>query len=234
MGLDWALLERAAQGGPPVLRLYGWEPPCLSLGRFQEAADLPVRARALGLEAVRRPTGGRAVLHHQEVTYSVILPPALVADAGIRTSYAVLSGALNAALAPLADAQRSTPNAQCSPREAHRATPNCFALASECDTLVAGRKLIGSAQVRHAGALLQHGSLLLAVDRPLWAALFGEVGAPVTLGELTGERDLAELRQRGAAAIRAVPAGLGGEWEPVPPTPEDVRAANAATPRFGL
>jgi lipoyl(octanoyl) transferase len=100
MAVDLALLRAAArEAAPPTLRFYAWEPPAVSLGRFQspEGIDLEY-ARRRGWDVVRRPTGGRAVLHHLELTYSLVLPPSAVGGAGVRTSYCVLARALNAAL----------------------------------------------------------------------------------------------------------------------------------------
>src|SRR5689334_21751812 len=96
MALDVALLEAAArEAAPPTLRFYGWAPPAVSLCRFQDVAAIDLDyARARGWDIVRRPTGGRAVLHHLELTYSIILPPSVVAGAGVRSSYSILVGAL--------------------------------------------------------------------------------------------------------------------------------------------
>src|SRR5947209_2116371 len=84
MALDDALLDSAARGAiPPTLRFYGWSPPAVSLGRFQDPGGIDIAyARARGWDVVRRPTGGRAVLHHLELTYSIILPPAALGGAG--------------------------------------------------------------------------------------------------------------------------------------------------------
>src|SRR4029453_8466570 len=86
MALDAALLESARSGAPPALRFYSWSPPAVSLGRFQEPGDgidWAASARR-GWHAARRPTGGRAVLHHLELTYSIVLPPEAVAGAPLR------------------------------------------------------------------------------------------------------------------------------------------------------
>jgi lipoate-protein ligase A len=190
MAVDEALLSAAAsEAAPPTLRFYSWDPPAVSLGRFQDAASVDGEyARSRGWDVVRRPTGGRGVLHQFELTYSVALPPSVLAGAGVRASYSVLVGMLNAGLRELlGDSVAEMTRAEagrCSTGSTRAA--NCFALASECDTLVPGGKLVGSAQVRKDGALLQHGSILLDVEPEAWTALFGEAGRPVTLRQLLG------------------------------------------------
>lgn len=233
MGFDWALLEAAAAGElSPTLRFYSWSPSAVSLGRFQDLSGIDTEALLRrGWDLVRRPTGGRAVLHHLELTYSLVLPPSIVGDAGVRTSYAALVAPLNAGLRSLIPGgapQVDTPACEA----AHSREPNCFALASECDTLVAGSKLVGSAQVRHRGALLQHGSILLDADRSAWAQILGSTGRLTTLTDLLGrtpgpeqvEHALMQSFQRSGIAIResATPAVVPDEdafrLEPAPRT----------------
>lgn len=218
MGLDWALLEQAANGAlPPTLRFYGWSPPALSLGRFQGLEGINLEAlRRRGWDLVRRPTGGRAVLHHLELTYSLVLPPEVVDGAGVRTSYAVLSRLLNAGLRSLLP----EPPPASPPEGATGRTrePNCFAFASECDSLVEGGKLVGSAQVRHRGALLQHGSILLDADRAAWEEILGSAGRLSTLRELLGSPPSATRVQR---ALEEAFQALG------------IRLARTGTPDLG-
>lgn len=177
MALDHALLEAVADGAPSVLRFYRWEPACLSLGRNQPARDrydLAALAER-GLEVVRRPTGGRAVLHARELTYSVVLPVAALG--GPRRTYAAVHRALVRGLRSL-----GVP-AELQARVAGRAPPPslapCFREPAEGEVVAAGRKLVGSAQRRERGALLQHGSLLLADDQATLAALL-RAPAPAT------------------------------------------------------
>ncbi len=169
MALDEALLEAVGSGeSPPTLRFYGWDPPCLSLGAFQPVADInPGACAELGIDLVRRPTGGRAVLHHHEVTYAVVLPRA--AAGRPREAYLKICRAILRGLAGLGI------RADFAPAGSHRraAGPSCFAAASDYEVLVGGRKLVGSAQVWRSGNLLQHGSVLLAADGALWARLMG-------------------------------------------------------------
>ena len=187
MALDSALLGRAAAGEiGPTLRLYAWSPPAVSVGRFQrETARIDwAYCRARGWEAVRRPTGGRALLHQHELTYAIVLPAETLGGAGVRSSYAALNELLAAGLARLASG--IAPDAAATSRAG--ASPNCFRHLAAADLGVAAGKCVGSAQARRGGALLQHGSVILEADRDAWARLFGDAGALVSLNEARGRR----------------------------------------------
>jgi lipoate-protein ligase A len=166
MATDEAIFRAvAANLVPPTLRLYAWAPPCLSLGRGQPADEVDQDACTRdGVHVVRRATGGRAILHTDELTYSVVAPPdepRLVGD--IITSYRRLSHALLAALRLLnVDAEsRSTPSGHA----ARNTNPVCFEVPSHYElTTVEGLKLVGSAQMRTSGVVLQHGTLPLVGD----------------------------------------------------------------------
>jgi lipoyl(octanoyl) transferase len=169
MAVDAALMESVRAGAPPALRFYRWDPPCLSLGRNQPARgfyDLDaIRLRGLGL--VRRPTGGRAVLHHRELTYSVVLPDGMLG--GPRASYAVINRALAHGLRRL-----GVPAGLQARGAARAAVPSlapCFREPAAGEVVLEGRKLVGSAQFREKGVVLQHGSLLLENDQSMAAAL---------------------------------------------------------------
>lgn len=175
MALDEALMERARRTGEAVLRIYGWRRPTLSLGRNQWAAgkyDLD-RAAALDVDIVRRPTGGRAVLHHHEVTYSVTAPAS--GSGTLKESYAQLNRLVLDALRFLGV------NAE----EARRTMPApvpgiapCFETPTAGEITANGRKLVGSAQFRERDALLQHGSILVEDDQWLASSLLIEPVAP--------------------------------------------------------
>ena len=162
MAFDQALLESVAVGAPPVLRLYRWRPACLSFGRNQPAAGLydETRVRALGLDVVRRPTGGFGVLHDAELTYAVVAPAGLLG--GPRAAYAAINRALAQGLrtlgvpASLAAGTGGRPDAPAFP-----AVHPCFEQAAAGEVVVAGRKLVGSAQRVERRTILQHGSILL-------------------------------------------------------------------------
>jgi lipoate-protein ligase A len=165
MSIDSALLALAEADGVGFLRLYRWGPPCVSFGRHEPAARSYDRARigALGVDTVRRPTGGRAVWHDAELTYAVAAPLGVLGP--LRASCARLHAMLRDALALLGvDATLAAAPA----RAAAPGAGSCFATAAGGELLVGGRKVAGSAQLRTERALLQHGSLLLGGDqRPL-------------------------------------------------------------------
>lgn len=187
MALDEALLARARRTGETVLRVYTWSRPTLSLGRNQLARGAfdAERARAAGVDLVRRLTGGRALLHHREVTYSVTAR--LGPDASLRAWYAGINAILLRALRSLGIAATLAPRGGQMPPPA---SAPCFELPAEGEIMVAGRKLVGSALVRDNGALLQHGSILIADDQGLVASLSSvptaEVMPAATLGDALG------------------------------------------------
>jgi len=165
MAVDCAILEAVAQGWqPPTLRLYGWAPFCLSLGygqRAREADDAALGRRGWGL--VRRPTGGKAILHGDELTYSLSLPlDHPLAGDDIVESYRRISVGLLAALERLGVAAAADRQEVQAPGAG--AGPVCFEMPSHYEIRAGGRKLIGSAQLRRRGGLLQHGTLPLVGD----------------------------------------------------------------------
>lgn len=163
MAADEAILEHIHRGeSPPTLRLYAWNPPCLSLGRAQSFRDVDVeRLHKHGWELVRRLTGGRAILHTDELTYSVVAPldnPLLVG--GVLESYNRLAQALLRAMRELGMAVEAKEKADVTPS----LNPVCFEVPSAYEITVGGKKLIGSAQARTKEGVLQHGSLPLSGD----------------------------------------------------------------------
>jgi lipoyl(octanoyl) transferase len=187
MALDEALMERAGRVGEWTLRVYSWSTPTISLGRNQTARqryDVD-RIKARGMHVVRRPTGGRAILHHREITYSVTAPAGGAGD--LRASYAHINELLLAAL------ERVGVQAGFAAAERRASAPGmapCFDEPASGELMVDGRKLAGSAQWRAEGALLQHGSILVADDQSTLSEL--TVGAqpaiprPATLEALLG------------------------------------------------
>jgi lipoyl(octanoyl) transferase len=166
MAVDEAILEKARDGQVlPTLRLYAWEPPCLSLGYAQSIHDVDFDLlTGRGWDVVRRPTGGKAILHADELTYSVIGPhsePRLVGS--VIESYRCLSSALLSALHRIdLPAKAQSEVYTLSPRGANG--PVCFEVPSNYEIVVKGKKLIGSAQARKKEGVLQHGSLPLVGD----------------------------------------------------------------------
>jgi lipoate-protein ligase A len=168
MAVDEAILQRYALSPEPIaptLRLYGWSPPALSLGKGQTAARShdPAYLRAEGIDLVRRPTGGLAVLHEHERTYAVVAalghPPF---SASVLENYRSVARALTLAMSMIGAAVEAAPEGgrRRQQREAVQG-PACFELASAYEIGVGGHKLIGSAQLRRRRAFLQHGSILL-------------------------------------------------------------------------
>jgi lipoyl(octanoyl) transferase len=154
MARDEALLDEADRTGAAFLRLYRWDPPCLSLGRNEPA---PPAIERRGVAVVRRPTGGRSVWHEHEVTYAVAAPLAVFGR--LRTAYRAIHERLAAALRALGVDAELADRAD-RPDRPDRPT-SCFSSSVGGEILVRGRKLVGSAQVRRGAAFLQHGSILL-------------------------------------------------------------------------
>jgi lipoate-protein ligase A len=173
MTVDEQLLEAAAQGETvPVLRFYTWDPPAVSLGRFQDDETSVNRdaCSRLGIDIVRRITGGRAVLHHKELTYSIVArSDSSLFPNSVIGAYRVIAQGLLAGLRHLGvDAEmvsRSGRYAGLVDRDIRG--PACFSSPSWYELLVQGRKIIGSAQRRMPAAFLQHGSILIDYDPSL-------------------------------------------------------------------
>jgi lipoate-protein ligase A len=164
MALDESILEHIGRGESiPTLRLYAWTPACLSLGHAQPFADVDVpRLKQCGWEVVRRVTGGRAILHTDELTYSIIAPsnePRV--EGSVLESYSRLAQALLLAVKNL---EMPVEMKQGKATESTTPNPVCFEVPSTYEITVDGKKLIGSAQARKKEGVLQHGSLPLTGD----------------------------------------------------------------------
>lgn len=209
MARDHAL-ARCLLPGEGVLRLYGWRRPTVSFGRNEPARGRYTRVGdvARGVGFVRRPTGGRAVLHHREVTYAVVVPDRALG--GPREAYRRIHQGLVEGLALLGVAAAITVDGESAPLD----RGPCFRLPAPGEIAVGGRKLVGSAQARVEGTLLQHGSVIVNGDQRILAALRGEEPDPADLP--------ASLRSAGAAgaSVEEVAAALhrgcrlawGGSW----------------------
>jgi len=183
MALDDALLRAHRPGDDPVLRLYRWRPACVSYGYHQHPDDFDAAAvAARGWHLVRRPTGGRAILHRQELTYAVVgsSPSALFGDT-LHASYMTINRALTHFLADLG----LTPDISAGESlEAARGAV-CFQSAGQHEITVAGRKVVGSAQRRREGVFLQHGSILTGPGHAdLLACLAGALDTPAARAAL--------------------------------------------------
>ncbi|QRN83419.1 lipoate--protein ligase family protein [Chloroflexota bacterium] len=165
MAVDEAILESVYTGDSlPTLRLYAWEPACLSLGHVQAFAEVNTEAlKQNGWDVVRRPTGGRAILHVDELTYSVIAPKSEPrVSGGVLESYLRLSQALLQALKLLGLSPEANENKPVT--DPKKPNPVCFEVPSNYEITVGGKKLIGSAQARRNEGILQHGALPLHGD----------------------------------------------------------------------
>ena len=224
MAADESILEHAGRGAVlPTLRLYAWNPPCLSLGRAQPFTDVDsARLQERGWEVVRRVTGGRAILHTDELTYSVTGPvdePNLAGS--VLESYNRLAGALLAAVHALGlpvEMKEGKVDADGQPN------PVCFEVPSTYEITVDGKKLIGSAQARRREGVLQHGSLPLTGDlaRIVQALVFADESARATAASRLLERattvesvlgQVVTLENAEQAFVRAFEAQLGITFE---------------------
>ena len=207
MARDEALLGQVSASGQPTLRLYRWSPATLSLGYFQKLEDV-ADARALarhGLGWTRRVTGGGAILHDAELTFSLTLP----------SGHAWLKGTVDdsykAVTRPLIEVLRARGVAadfrgECQSRK----TANCFAGAACADLTLGGQKVFGSAQRRREGATLTHGSLLFEIRHDLWREVFGErLGSGFTALREQG----ADTRGLEEALVESYGQALGLSWQ---------------------
>jgi lipoate-protein ligase A len=233
MAIDQTLLDRAELLGESWLRLYAWEPHCLSFGRHEPATRRydAERIAALGIDTVRRPTGGRAVWHGDELTYAVAAPGPRFGS--LQEAYLEIHDMIGQALgelgidAVLASSRRSEP----------LDAGACFSQPAGGEVLVGGRKVVGSAQLRRGGALLQHGSILFADRQRIVRELMqgpaghdsfsglGETALPL-LGRSLAVPELAE-EIANTAAIR-----WPGNWNRMTAAGEVIEAASRHYPRF--
>lgn len=211
MGVDEALLATAVSAGMPTLRFYTWDGFWLSLGYGQTLpAERRAACRAAGVGVVRRVTGGRAVLHGADLTYAVAAPEGML-PAGLRETYEKLSQALQAGLGavgiPASGARRPA-------GPAREPAFDCFSEAAGDELCVNGRKLVGSAQRRARGGVLQHGSIRLKPEpAPVRGAAGLTEGRSTSIGELGFEGTTDELL---TACVAAFSEGLEADLEGLP------------------
>jgi lipoyl(octanoyl) transferase len=225
MAVDEAILEsHAAAGGPSTVRFYTWSPPAVSLGYGQSlASDIdPAMCQVLGIDVVRRPTGGRAVLHDHEITYSIVIradDPR--AASGILAVYLMVSRALIRGLSLLGISAELLPPRRGVPALSEPVNPVCFAVPASYEVAVGGRKIIGSAQRRRHGVVMQHGSIPIAWDIDTMRAVFGVAprNGPSARGELAYNTSMTSLQEAGgqnyeyAEVVTALTRGIAETWE---------------------
>ena len=212
MAIDRAVLACRERGtSPPTVRLYSWEVPTVTLGRFQKVQDVDVGlALDRGFDVARRPTGGRGVLHDDEITYSFVARRDNGVPRGVAASYRYLSAALVAAYVAL-----GVP-AQVAPRERGRAAGRaaCYLHTTQADLSLGAAKLSGSAQVWKGDAVLQHGSFVVSRDPALEARLFrlGPEGEDALRSEAATLLDALGCRPSPAAIVSAIRDGVRGAF----------------------
>lgn len=228
MAVDEALLESAAERGAATLRFYQWNEPTLSLGYFQAAADRELHTASRACPLVRRASGGGAIIHDRELTYSIALPLRDVRTKAATELYDACHETLVAALAEfgVAAALHQPSSTACTADGKGRGADQpflCF-LRRSCGDIVCGAvKIVGSAQRRRRGAVLQHGSILLdqsrcAPELPGIAQLSGSAVEPNELAGGWAKR----LEKR--LGVRLDPGTRSAE--------EETAAANLAEARF--
>lgn len=201
MALDQAIAEATVAGQSlPTMRCYTWRPACLSLGRNQPISDVDMaRCAALGYDIVRRPSGGRAILHTDELTYCIAAPASEPrVTGGVLEVYHRLTAGLLGALNSLGIAAEEAGTTAPSEPEGSAA---CFRAPSAHEVVLSGRKLLASAQCRQAGWVLQHGSLPLR----------GDVGRIAEVLSLPGDEQRAALRLALRDRSTTVAAVLGSD-----------------------
>lgn len=211
MALDLGLLTAsiAGQRRDPVVRVYGWDPPALSVGaKVTLPEDARRRCEAAGVQVVRRATGGGCVLHMADLTYAVVAPEE---GRSVLEAYRWVAGCLIAGLCLLGL------EAAVAEHPASGRPLDCFAVATGADLEVGGRKICGSAQVRRRGWFLQHGSIPIADIRSKTAGLLGG-SVDLTSTCLERARPGITWDQAASALIAGFSAGWGGE--PVRRAPE--------------
>lgn len=186
MRIDSELLESAIKEGlkQPIFRLYGWSPACISLGRNQKDSFLDYQyIESLGVEVVRRLTGGRALLHDDEITYSVVCPEAYLPNgANVVGSYKDICQVLIDKFSEIGiELTLGTE------KGVHTKFDYCMLVSTGADLCFQGKKLIGSAQFRKSGYILQHGSILYDYNKELLEKIFKE---PLTAGGITSIKEI--------------------------------------------
>jgi lipoate-protein ligase A len=230
MSIDLALLARAERKSESWLRLYQWAPHCLSFGRHEPALrryDVH-RILELGLDTVRRPTGGRAVWHASEPTYAVAAP--LTRFGSPSQAYQEIHDLLRQTLSELGGHATLAPRCRTPSLDAG----SCFASAAGGEVLIDGRKIVGSAQLCRGSALLQHGSILLEDQQEVVRGLSKDYADRAAVTPDLQGRPISRLDATGLS--RAVAAAAAdrwpGRWDSAPEIGTVLSEASASFPQF--
>lgn len=214
MAVDVAILEAYRHGqAPPTLRLYDWAHPTLSIGYAQPLVEIDLaRCRQLGVAVVRRPTGGRAVLHGVgDLTYALIASELEGFPPDLSGTYRRIAQAIAEALLRLGVSAELRPGERTAP-----GASACFATGTHADLLAGGMKLVGSAQLRRHGGFLQHGALMLTQEPAEILSLLGAKEPPArmtNLQRLIGRADREWVRTELAKGLAQA---LGVAWVDTP------------------
>lgn len=234
MAIDQVLLERAERQGESWLRLYQWAPHCLSFGRHEPATRRydPERITELGLDTVRRPTGGRAVWHSEELTYAVAAPS--LRFGSLPAAYLEIHGMLADALRGLGARVSLAPPV----RTPSLDTGPCFSQPAGGEIMIGERKVVGSAQLRQGSGLLQHGCILLEDSQAFVLGLTrGAIIAqssqqsPLALNT-SGTAEPFRRRDVAEAITQAAGARWPGEWSRVSDPEPVLRTASSLYPHY--
>ena len=226
MAIDQAVLERAEHQGESWLRLYQWAPHCLSFGRHEPATRRydSERILELGLDTVRRPTGGRAVWHAEELTYAVAAPS--LRFGSLPAAYHEIHDMLADALRGLGARASLAPPVWTPPLD----TGPCFSQPAGGEIMIEGRKVVGSAQLRQGSAFLQHGSILLEDNQGFVVGLTrGAIIAQSSQRSLKAPGTAQSFRRRevAEAVTQAAGARWPGEWNRGPDPEPVLQAASS-------
>lgn len=224
MAVDAAILKCHIPGSPPTLRFYRWSAPTLSLGYFQSFADREKHRESLPLDVVRRTTGGGAIIHDCELTYSLVTSHSVGAHGAVPYLYHIVHNAIIKAIAKLNVVAMRYGDARMESREEPFL---CFQRRTSEDLVLSGYKIVGSAQRRGAGAVLQHGSLLIAAS-PRAPQLPGILNL-VSSGQALAEQLISSLQ---TTLVETVANQLEQElrisWNPSSISPQEFAEAEKA------
>ncbi len=207
MALDEALFRHYGKDRDPVLRFYAWDIPTVSLGYFQRSDIFGAYFGSPHTGLVRRMTGGRAVIHHLELTYSITAGyDDVFAGSKLTGSYHIIAKMFKKAFARLGI------NIEVAESAGRSNSPNCFDAASLYEITLDGTKIIGSAQYRDADKFIQHGSIVLDIDYPIWSEVYG-AGEDSLKNRFRGINAISGLTLKAADVAASIVKAFSDEWD---------------------